>query len=131
MKRGFTLVEILVTMTLMAIVIAIGGVAVSGSLKNGRDGRRNSDLKAIQNALEQYYGINNKYPTALSELDTSYLPKGLPRDPKYSIHPNYQIVTLNATTYEICVDLENIVPSPMVTPMNNGQDQDNCIKNQQ
>ncbi len=59
---GFTLLELLVVMTIIAILAAIGLSNYTRSLSRGRDARRRSDLKTIQNALEQYYLAKGVYP---------------------------------------------------------------------
>ncbi len=61
---GFTLLELLVVMTIIAVLAAVGLGNYSRSLGRGRDARRRSDLKSIQNALEQYYiNHDNNYPS--------------------------------------------------------------------
>ncbi len=60
---GFTLVELLVVMTIIAILAAVGLGNYTRSLSRGRDANRRSNLKTIQNALEQYYlSKGNTYP---------------------------------------------------------------------
>ncbi|MDO8573537.1 MAG: type II secretion system protein [Candidatus Daviesbacteria bacterium] len=61
--RGFTLVELLVVISIIAILSAIGLVIFSGAQKSGRTAKRIGDLKAIQTALEVYYSRNGSYPT--------------------------------------------------------------------
>lgn len=61
-KNGFTLIELLVTITIIAILAAIGLVTYSMALKQGRDSKRQSDLRAIQSALEQYNSDQLFYP---------------------------------------------------------------------
>lgn len=60
---GFTLVELLVTISIIAILSAIGLVIYSSVIKQGRDSKRQSDLRSIQSALEQYYADQLFYPT--------------------------------------------------------------------
>ncbi|MBI2330350.1 prepilin-type N-terminal cleavage/methylation domain-containing protein [Candidatus Daviesbacteria bacterium] len=61
-SRGFTLVELLVTVAIIAILSAIGLMVYSSVLKQGRDSKRQSDLRSIQSALEQYYADQGFYP---------------------------------------------------------------------
>lgn len=62
--NGFTLVELLITIAIIAILATVGIVAYSTVLKQGRDAKRQSDLRAIQSALEQYYSDQGFYPAA-------------------------------------------------------------------
>lgn len=64
-NKGFTLIELLITISIIAILSAIGIVTYSSVLKQGRDSKRQSDLRSIQSALEQYYSDQMAYPSAL------------------------------------------------------------------
>lgn len=65
-KKGFTLVELLVVITIIAILASIGLVMYSGVQKSGRIAKRIGDLKAIQTALELYHSRNGSYPATCS-----------------------------------------------------------------
>lgn len=60
--KGFTLIELLITITIIAILSAIGLVIYSSVLRQGRDSKRQSDLRSIQSALEQYHLDMGYYP---------------------------------------------------------------------
>lgn len=83
-KSGFTLIELLITITIIAILSAIGLVAYGTFLKNARDAKRQSDLKFIQSALEQYHADKFSYPESLDILTSSdgkvYINQ-IPKDP--------------------------------------------------
>lgn len=92
--RGFTLVELLVVITILAILMTIGIAVYSGVQKNARDLRRKSDLRSIKIALDLYYQSNGKYPPSatwlfsgatpsewITLLDTNYMAGGVPVDP--------------------------------------------------
>lgn len=61
-NKGFTLVELLVVITIIAILSAISLVGYQEVLKAGRDDKRKSDLKVIQAALEHYRADQHYYP---------------------------------------------------------------------
>lgn len=62
MKKGFTLIEILVVISIIAILAGIGISVFSGVQKNNRDQARIRDLQAIKQALELYRSDNGDYP---------------------------------------------------------------------
>ena len=77
-SKGFTLVELLVVITIIAILATVGFAAFSSTQKGARDATRKGDINAIANALEQTYS-NGLY----SELLPSYFSDGtVPQDPR-------------------------------------------------
>lgn len=89
---GFTLVEIMIVVTLIAIIATVGLMNnVSNSLQKGRDGKRKQDLSKLVRVLEDYYNDNNHFPyydpstgiiagSPWGEPFGSYVPQ-LPADP--------------------------------------------------
>ena len=65
-RRGFTLVELLVVVSILAILATIGVSTFSNLQKSSRDAKRKSDLVITQSVLEQYRADQNFYPAALS-----------------------------------------------------------------
>lgn len=58
-RSGFTIVEILVTLVVMAALVALGTYAVGTMLVQARDRERESDVKILANALEARYNTGN------------------------------------------------------------------------
>lgn len=91
--RGFTLIEILIVISIIVILSSVVITAVGPARVKGRDAQRISDLKTIGIALALYKSANGKYPilttwvrsTADSEWDTLRNPLApyikLPIDP--------------------------------------------------
>ena len=62
-KNGFTLVEIVIVVTVIAILAGIVAVSFNGVQAKGRDAQRSSSARIIAETLEKYYTENNEYPS--------------------------------------------------------------------
>lgn len=127
-NKGFTLLELLVVVSIIALLTAIAVVSFGKAQQSARDSRRRADIKAIQVAMEQYYNTNYTYPATIAGLDTSYLPGGLPFDPRATTI-NYSAVYVNTAGYTYCGDLEN--DGTFQTYAVENEEEDYCVSNLQ
>ncbi|HZA51060.1 MAG TPA: type II secretion system major pseudopilin GspG [Myxococcaceae bacterium] len=83
-RRGMTLIEIMVVITILGLIAAAVGVAVIPKLGEAKQDRAKLDIKQIESALKLYYAKKGNYPdtaTGLKALvDTQNLEK-VPADP--------------------------------------------------
>src|SRR3990167_4460210 len=61
-KKGFTLVELLIAISIIAIISAVGITSYSQAQKLGRDFKRKQDLRSIATALELFHQKYKRYP---------------------------------------------------------------------
>lgn len=80
-QAGFSLLELLVVISIIGILIAVSVAGFSTAQSRSRDARRRSDVKAIQNAMEQFFAENTTYTGGCAALGT-YIQGGLPLDPQ-------------------------------------------------
>lgn len=104
--RGFTLMEILVSISIIAVLVAIGIVSYSSINQRSRDARRKSDVEQLRAALELYRSENGYYPNVGSGafvpisylsatlVDEGYMPD-LPNDPQDNVKNYYQVRMMN------------------------------------
>jgi prepilin-type N-terminal cleavage/methylation domain-containing protein len=68
-SSGFTLIELIVTMAIVAILAAISVFATVGTRESGRDAKRKADLETIRSAVEFYMADCGGYPKPASAGD--------------------------------------------------------------
>ncbi len=83
MKKGFTLVELLVVIAVIAILAAVTVVAVNPAKKlaQARDAARKSAIQQVVTSLSTFYTQNTSYPAASADLVTNGELKNLPKGP--------------------------------------------------
>lgn len=69
--RGFTLIELMITISIIAIISAIGLTSYSQAQKLARDAKRKQDLRSIATALELYHQKNKRYPCTEGWIQSS------------------------------------------------------------
>ncbi len=85
-KKGFTLIEILTTVAILAILSAVVLSSLNNARIRGRDLKRVADIKQIQQALENYFDACYSYPSDLSAFNGTdckgnKLIPSVPKDP--------------------------------------------------
>lgn len=82
-KNAFTLIELIVSITIIALLTVVGIVSYGPFNKKSRDSRRMTDLENIRLSLELYRNQTGyTYPVSLDTIkDAKYL-STIPLDPK-------------------------------------------------
>ncbi len=115
-KKGFTLVEILVVVTIISLLASIAAISYSRFIKQSRDSRRKTDIEQIRAAIELYRNFKSAYPSALtfdgtgevSDAGVVYMSR-VPSDPLSASDTNNTYYYASSGTfqdYTICAYLE-------------------------
>ncbi len=79
--RGFTLMELLVTMAILSILATVGLAGYRYKTKVAREAVLKENLFQMRNALEQHRVDRNRYPASLSALRELQYLREIPLDP--------------------------------------------------
>lgn len=80
-QKGFTLVELLVVMAIIATLMTIAVPRYFSSLESSKETTLRSSLAVMREALDQFYGDTGRYPDSLEELVAQRYLRALPLDP--------------------------------------------------
>ena len=80
-ESGFTLLELLVVMTIIGILAAIGVPALRDSPKRAREATLRADLFTFRSVIDQYKGDKGNYPADLATLVKDGYMRKIPLDP--------------------------------------------------
>lgn len=80
-RRGFTLIELVVVMSIIALLLTIALPRYFHSLDNGRQAVQRQNLATIRDAIDKFFADQGRYPDALDELVTRRYLREVPIDP--------------------------------------------------
>jgi general secretion pathway protein G len=70
-EKGFTLVEMMVVLIIIAVLIALGIRAYIGYIGRAKMTKADGDITTIQAALDAYYSTNQAYPNGQPTLTSA------------------------------------------------------------
>lgn len=80
-ERGFTIIELMVVMTIIVILASMGLVQYRRSIVYAREAVLKEDLFRMNDAIDQYYADKNEYPPAIDSLVSEGYLRAVPEDP--------------------------------------------------
>ncbi len=80
-KRGFTLVELLVVLAIVALLISIVTPHYIGRLAQADETVLKEDLVVMRDALDKHYADRGTYPDSLDDLVSRRYLRSVPPDP--------------------------------------------------
>lgn len=90
--KGFTLVELMVVMAMVALLVSIALPRYFAGLERSREAVLKEDLSTMRKAIDHYYADKNAYPATLEDLVAERYLKFIPEDPITTSTYTWQIV---------------------------------------
>ena len=78
---GFTLIELMIVMSLIVILASIGLAVYTNSVTRAKESVLKEDLFRMRDAIDQYYSDKAKYPSSLQDLVSEKYLRSIPVDP--------------------------------------------------
>ena len=78
---GFTLVELMVVLTVIALLLSVVVPDYVGRLKRAEEAVLQENLTVMRDALDKHYADAGKYPASLEDLVSKRYLRSIPRDP--------------------------------------------------
>ena len=79
-RNGFTLIELMVVISIIGVLAGIAVVQVKNMQRKARETALKKDLHDMREAIDNFYADKQRYPADLNELVPKYL-KAIPKDP--------------------------------------------------
>lgn len=80
-SRGFTMIEMLVVMTLLVVLASMGMTQYRNSVTRAEEAVLKENLFRMNDAIDQFYADKNKWPSDLAELASEGYIREIPIDP--------------------------------------------------
>ena len=91
-ERGFTMIELLVVMTLIVILATMGMTQYKTSQVYAREAVLKEDLFRMRDAIDQYYADKGQYPSTIDALVSDGYLRKVPEDPFTKSSSSWQTV---------------------------------------
>jgi general secretion pathway protein G len=92
LDRGFTMIELLIVVSLIVILTTMGMTQYRHSVIYAREGVLKEDLFRLRDAIDQYYADKGTYPSTLDALISEGYVRKLPDDPFTKSSSTWQTV---------------------------------------
>ena len=112
---GFTLLELLVVMSLIVVLATMGLVQYRRSVVFAKEATLKEDLFRMRDAIDQYYADKSKYPDVIDDLVSEGYLRQIPLDPVTSSPSTWQTVAAEP-------DPNNPVASGGISDVKSGSD---------
>jgi len=114
-QSGFTMIELLVVVSLIVILATMGMTQYRASVIHAREATLKEDLFRMRDAIDQYYADKAQYPSTLDALVSDGYMRKVPDDPFTKSNSTWQTIPAEP-------DPNNPVAEPGVYDVKSGSD---------
>lgn len=93
--EGFTLVELMVVLTVIALLLSIVVPDYVGKVRRAEEAVLKENLSVMRDALDKHYADAGRYPRALDELVAKRYLRSIPADPFTQSPATWMVVAPN------------------------------------
>lgn len=86
LRRGFTLIEMLVVFSLLALLLSIAVPRYAATTQKAGEKAQAQNLATLRDAIDKFKADQGRYPAELAELVTRQYLRNLPLDPVSGSH---------------------------------------------
>lgn len=105
-QRGFTLVELLVVLVIIASLLSVVLPRYIKSLDKAEESALKSDLATIRISIDRFYSDKGRYPKTLDELVSEKYIRHIPIDPMTK-QANWQPIYINMDGEQVVYDIKS------------------------
>lgn len=91
-RRGFTLIELIVVMAIVALLVGIATPRYFNSLERAREHSLKTSLRVMRDAIDHFAADRSRYPDSLEELVQARYLRAVPEDPLTGRHDSWVLL---------------------------------------
>lgn len=96
-RGGFTLIELMVVMSIIALLLTIALPRYFGSVERAREATLRQSLAVMRDAIDKFHADQGRYPSELAELEKLRYIRAVPLDPMTDSAATWTVVAPPST----------------------------------
>jgi general secretion pathway protein G len=97
--RGFTLIELMVVLTVISILVSIAIPIANSAIVRSKEAVLRSNLYTLRTLIDQYTADKLKAPQSLDDLVSAGYLRSVPKDPITDSNTTWQVVMEDVTLF--------------------------------
>lgn len=110
-KRGFTMIELLVTLAILGLLVALAAPRYFGNLDRAKEDVLREDLYLMRDAIDKFYSDRSRYPDKLEDLVTERYLRKVPVDPFTQSSKSWVPVAATDPSHGLITDVRSGAPN--------------------